>query len=103
LRIDTTLEYFRGHNITVCTKSTTNGGLDADGVRRLLSYSTPHIYQYGQPAIPKAITRVRMDKIKELLESDGVEETETTPVIVAGLAQLVSAKTYTDPEDDFFA
>jgi hypothetical protein len=72
--IDRILDYWRNHGITECSIDKKNGKICNDGIKRLLTYPAMHYYQYNQPAIRKPIIRIKMSKIKELLESEEQEQ-----------------------------
>lgn len=74
------LQYWRNHDITVC-----NNKSDTDNKRKgvkkskeeskkLLTYAAHHYYQFNKPMQLKGIIRIKMDKIKELVEQGEIEE-----------------------------
>ena len=68
--------YWRDHDITECNVSS-NGKMCDDGKKRLVTYAISHYYQFNQSAKKKPIIRIKMSKIKELLETEVADEVKT--------------------------
>jgi uncharacterized protein (DUF927 family) len=81
------LQYWRNHDITICNTSVKTGKKLQDGSKKLLTFAVPHYYKYNQPAQTKGIIRVKMDKIREL-----VEIVDTKPQVIVGLSQFCAKK-----------
>ena len=62
------LDYWRDHSITECEINNKNGKMCSDGKKRLRTFSVYHYYKCNQTAEKKPIIRIKIDKIKELLE-----------------------------------
>ena len=76
--IDRIFDYWRNHGITECSIDKKNGKICLDGTKRLLTYPVKHYYQCNQPAVRKPIIRIKMSKIKELLEFEEQEQESIT-------------------------
>jgi hypothetical protein len=85
------LSYWRDHDITVCDTNS-NGKKNKNGDKKLLTHAPYHYYQFNKKAERKGIIRVRMDKIKELIEIINTEEEK----VIVGLQSLYDEE---PPED----
>jgi len=84
-------QYWRNHDITVCDTNP-NGKKSKDGTKKLLTFAAHHYYQYNKPAQRKGIIRIRIDKIKELVEIIDTEEEIVRQGLVSFVEDLLTAK-----------
>jgi hypothetical protein len=91
------LNYWRIHDITKCDTNNVNGkklndGGSPDKNKKLVSYKIVHKYKFGDPMRNSAIIRVRMDKVKELIDVGEFNYADEPPIYQETYAERVDRK-----------
>jgi uncharacterized protein (DUF927 family) len=72
------LDYWRDHDLTKCDTNNTTGKKQKDGIKKLTTYSIKHFYGHGVEK-KAGIIRLRLDKIKELIDIGENDDPENDP------------------------